>query len=515
MTDFREVSGPLDKILLSEGLDLVHVDDTFMIAVNAPQSFYDGGVKQQLAEADSDFSTGIELGRSSTIYHNYNREEYNPDFRGHMGLIKYDKMRRDAAVRAALKVFKTPINGAVWFIEPGDETKKSRNIADFIDFTLTRAMTYTWPMILREALSMVDFGYYFFEKVYKEVKFKGKTLLTYAKLAPRHPLDVIDYGWRFDTNGGPVGVDMYNHPGADDHVFLPINKLVVFPYDSEAGNIYGQSLLRSAYKHWFFKEQAYKIDAIQKERHGIGIPIIKLPLGYTDKDRNEAMSLGKNLRGNERAFVVIDPRWELIFAKLEGNPVNALETASHHAMMIYQNVLAGSILGDLSGTSAEAMQEIFYKASRDLANLVRDIVNHWVIPDIVNANWDVDNYPTLHVRRLGDTAEARTISFAIRNLVGAGVLRVDDRLEEWSRSLMDAPGFDPDTFRPPPALPPQAGGPPGQDQGNGTPPGAPSNPKKTVKPPRVGLPRQSKATNQKINPGRTGRDGGGTGGGGK
>jgi hypothetical protein len=502
---FREVSGnSIEAILNKEGVELIEIGEHSIIVVDAPRTFNEGN-SVQLASNVSDYPLGLELGRSNTIYNNYDREEYNPEFRGRMGLIKYDKMRRDAAVRAALKVFKTPINGAVWFIEPGDETKKSKTIAEFVEFTLSRYMTYPWPMVLREALSMVDYGYYFFEKVYKTVDFKGKQLLTYQKLAARHPLDVLDGGWKFDANGGPVSVDMYEYPGSPDHTRIPIDKLVVFPYDSEAGNIYGESLLRSAYKHWFFKEQAYKIDAIQKERHGIGIPIIKLPIGATKVDRDHAQQMGMNLRANERAYVVLPQGWEIIFAKLEGQPVNALDTASHHAMMIYQNVLAGGILGDSGSGNMEAMMEIFYKASRDTANLVRDIVNKWVIPDIVDANWDVTYYPELCVRRLGDTAEARTISFAIRNLVGAGVLRVDDRLEEWGRSLMDAPMFDADTYRPAPT--PQA------DIGNGVAPNEPSTPT----PPKVGPPRQAPAnkTQQGKSAGSAtnGRDGGGTGGG--
>jgi hypothetical protein len=362
---------------------------------------------------------------------------------------------------------------------------------------------------------MVDYGYYFFEKVYQTVEYKGKTRLTYQKLGARHPLDVVDGGWSFDRNGGPVSVDMYDYPGGADHVRLPIDKLVVFPYDAEAGNIYGESLLRSAYKHWFFKEQAYKIDAIQKERHGVGIPIIKLPMAPTDRDRDLAKEMGRNLRSNERAYIVLPQGWDIIFAKLEGLAVNALETASHHATMIYQNVLAGGILGDSAGGSIDAMMEIFYKASRDTANLIKDIVNHWIIRDIVDANWDVTYYPKLCVRRLGDTAEARTISFAIRNLVGAGVLRVDDRLEEWSRSLMDAPMFDADSYRPAPT--PQGGPDGGQSNATDSNSSVGGNNPSAPTPAKVGPPRQAPTskTQQGKNAGKStnGRDGGGTGGG--
>src|SRR5690606_25354998 len=178
----------------------------------------------------------------------------------------------------------------------------------------------------------LDFGYYMFEKVYVE----RDGLIEWQKFAPRHPLDCS--GWVWDEHGGPVGARFDSEDGLSD-IFIPIEKLAVFTFDREAGDIRGMSVLRSAYKHWYFKENLYKIDAIQKERHGVGVPIIKLPPGYTPNDRIVAHELGRNLRSNEKAHVVLPPFWEVMFAKLEGQHVDALQSAEHHSRMIFQNIL--------------------------------------------------------------------------------------------------------------------------------------------------------------------------------
>jgi hypothetical protein len=206
------------------------------------------------------------------------------------------------------------------------------------------------------------------------------------------------------------------------------------------------SVLRSAYKHWYFKENLYKIDAIQKERHGIGIPIIKLPMGFKEQDVKLAQNLGRNLRTNESAHVVLPPNFELMFVKLEGQPVDALASAKHHTEMIFQNVLAQAIYASAEG-DAQSMMDLFYKSTRYIADLVRNVINMYCIPYLVMANWGIEDYPELRVRRLGDTAEARTISFALRNLVGAGIIRVDDKLEDWSREIIDAPRVDKASIR--------------------------------------------------------------------
>src|SRR5213076_1826132 len=126
---------------------------------------------------------------------------------------------------------------------------------------------------------------YMFEKVWEPRIIKGKERLVWKKLAPRHPMDVKT--WHYDENGGPAAVEMWAPSGdpIQPDVVIPIEKLAVFTFDREAGNVEGISVLRSAYKHWYFKYQLYKIDAIQKERHGLGIPVIKLPVGYSTKDR--------------------------------------------------------------------------------------------------------------------------------------------------------------------------------------------------------------------------------------
>jgi hypothetical protein len=267
--------------------------------------------------------------------------------------------------------------------------------------------------------------------------------------------------------------------------------MVVFTFDKEGSNIEGISVLRSAYKHWYYKEQLYKIDAIQKERHGIGIPVIKLPEGYSESDKAVADDLGRNLRTNERAHVVLPPRWEIMMLKLEGQPVDCLKSIEHHNDMIYQNVL-GQFL-EVSNTSSSEQISLFLKATRFVADIVTSTFNHYCIPQLVDYNFNGAAYPKLRARRIGEHADWRTLSFAIRNLIGAGVIIPDDVLEELMREEMDLPKADPETARllPTPQAPDDD-----DDDGSGTPggnrpaDGAPQAPK----PPRVGMPRQTPVT---------------------
>src|SRR5882724_740142 len=405
---------------------------------------------------------GAELGSSvPSPFTSWVRREYNKDLFGLKGLRIYDKMRKsDGTVRGTMRLAKTPVLGGQWSIKAASSSDKDQKIADFVWMNLTQWMSTSWPQFLTEALLMLDFGYYMFEKVYakgeqvtNDPAAKGK--IVWKKMAPRHPMDVRE--WFFDMEGGPLSVDMWAAPaqlpgfqggvfqGFGQYVNIPINKMLVFSFDKEAGNIEGISLLRSAYKHWYYKDNLYKIDAIQKERHGIGVPVIQLPVGYSPQDLALADALGRNLRTNDRAHVVLPPNWMLSFAELRGQPVDCIRSIEHHDTSIEKQIL-GQFLETKQKTD-EQDQTLFLKATRFTAEIACDVVNSYGIPQLVDMNWAGVRYPKLVVKRIGEQEDWRTASFTLRNYVGAGIIVPDQPLEDHLREEMGLPPSDPTTAR--------------------------------------------------------------------
>lgn len=422
----------LDDIIGNYELIDVNTDDKYMLVAQR------GGVELR----EKPYVT--ELGGGSSDYVKTFQEEYNYKLRGRLGIKKYMEMKNDARIRSSLRLAKTPVLAARWFVEAASDSEQDRYIANFIWKNLDEWMNQSWYQFLYEVLYFLDYGFYTFEKVFEERVIDGERRIVWKKLAPRHPVEVLEI--LYDLKGGPKSMRLVNNRRKTGEVNVSIDKLLVFTYDQEAGNLEGKSVLRSAYKHWFYKENLYKIDAIQKERHGIGIPVIILPANYTTDDKGVAERLGRNLRANEEAHVVLPPGWELAFAKLEGQKVDVLESASYHADMLYDNVMANFVI---SRTADETMimENTFMKASRYIGEVIRGAFNKYAIPQLVDYNWSVDNYPQLKVRRLGETTDWRTMSFAIRNFVGAGVIIADDNLESWVRSELDMPRADEETAR--------------------------------------------------------------------
>lgn len=466
----------LDQAL--ETLDVVNVepDDGFMV----------------MAERDPQLTRSQalpELGYSSpSPWTAWTREEHVTKLRDRQGLREYYKMKRaDGTVRGSLNLLKTPPRSARWFIEPASESTIDVNIANFISDNLFEGLNVSWSRLLDDILLMCEYGHMVFEKVF-DIDERGRVKL--RKLAPRHPLDVRE--WRYDDNGGPDGVVMEptEMSGTTQGIFIPIAKLAIFSLDAEGGDLRGISVLRSAYKHFFYKETLYKIDAIQKERHGIGVPCIKLPPNFSTDDKKLANELGRNLRTNERAHVVLPPGWELLFLKLEGNPVDCIKSIQHHNQELAKNILAPFMDQEKSKSDEHSL---YLKSTRYIADTVCDIFNHHIIRQLVDFNFIRGKYPKLRVRRIGEWDDLRTLSFALRNLIGAEVIRADDELEKAMRREFDLPPADKDTARI--RMAPQSpfgGGAPDQ-------PGQPQ-------PPQVGLPRQSPNAPVGLGSSRTGAD---------
>jgi hypothetical protein len=99
-------------------------------------------------------------------------EDYNPDLAGKKGLETWDMMRRnDATVSGALKAVKYPIMGADWFMEPASDDPEDILIRDAVQFVLFEDCDTSFFELLRQALSMLDYGFQPFELVYKTTQF--------------------------------------------------------------------------------------------------------------------------------------------------------------------------------------------------------------------------------------------------------------------------------------------------------------------------------------------------------
>lgn len=256
-----------------------------------------------------------ELGRSGLkAWGGLVYEEFEQKLQGDRGRKVYAEMRdNDPIVGAILFAIEMLMRRAEWYVEGDAEDART----EFLDSCM-RDMSHTWDDFVAEALSMLPFGWSFFEVVYK--KRAGRDgeppsasddgLFGWRKFALRSQ-ESLD-GWCLDENGGIQGM-WQQAPPDYARCFIPIDKALLFRTTAHKGNPEGRSVLRSAYKPHWFKKRIEHYEAIGVERDLAGIPKIGIPHELLDPvnppegaaEIVEAWKrIGENLRNDEQACIV-------------------------------------------------------------------------------------------------------------------------------------------------------------------------------------------------------------------
>lgn len=382
-----------------------------------------------------------EIGGSGTtnFYGMIDTGEYVTKLKGSQLYDTVDQMRwSDATVQAALLMCELPIRSAEWDIEPASDSSEDEEIAEFVKENLFNGLINTWEDTLRQILLMHPFGCMVFEVVYK-ITDDGK--IAWRKWAPRLPKTIER--WNTDKNGELENiVQRVQKNNNYENIEIPVEKLMIFVHRKEGDNYLGTSILRQAYKHWFFRDKYYKIDAVAQERLGIGIPLITLPDGYTDDDYDAAKTMGENFRGHEKAYVIIKDGWTVEMMDLKSSGVrDPMPMLDHHTREILKSVLAQFLdLGSKSVGSyslSKDQSKIFLNSLDASAKVVEEGIND-EIKKLVDYNYTVEEYPKLTHADLG-SVDVQELSEALQSLTLAGVIRADDELEDYMRKLMKLP----------------------------------------------------------------------------
>lgn len=391
--------------------------------------------------------------------------------------ITYSQMMNDSSVGTSVKAWKTPVLGADFYFDPYSDSPQDLEIAQFVEDNLLGGTEAPFLDSLQDILHFCEDGFAVLEKVYenrewtppiielptsdntgttnnggssagnKQQQFRNTKVFTMLKslaFRPASTIGEIDY----DNNGRLTQLTQQAVQADKTTKDVPIkgDKLLIFTLNRKGGDITGKSVLRSAYPHWYYKTHFYKIDAIQKERHGMGVPRGKLLPGYTEADKIAMRNMLKNLRTNEEAFILQTPNVEIDFVQLTGQPVDVIASAEHHANMILLNVMAtflGLGAGTHGGGGSRAVgatqSDMFMKSLSFIAEYICGVINHFVVPELVVYNYKTTNFPKFKARNIGETKDLQQLASALANLFAQEAITRDLPTEQWLRKVLDMP----------------------------------------------------------------------------
>lgn len=339
--------------------------------------------------------------------------EFNSDLTDQCGIEVFDRMRKgDGTVGGILEALKTPLISAKHFIKEGDKSEEQKRLAEFVRIALFEKLPY--KKFFRESLTCFDFGFSLFEKIFT---IDEHGFVWWKRFAPRVQSSL--YKWEMQSNpkwldGHPSGITQQLPGNTDDarkkdtQPEIPWDKLIHFAVRQEGNNFAGVSILRNAYKHWFYKDTLYKIQGISAERFGVGVPTAKHKKGLSPEAKENLEEMLENIRANEQAFARYEDGIELGILMPEGDPkADAIDKAiAHHDRKIYDSILAGFLNLTTGEGGSNALSEdhsaFFMRAERGYADAYTEVMNAH-IRELIDMNFqNVEVYPTLEIENIGD-----------------------------------------------------------------------------------------------------------------
>lgn len=393
-------------------------------------------------------------------------EEFLPELRGYRGVQAYQEMAdNDATIGAILYAIEMLMRQCEFHIEPAGDTEIDKKAAEFVESCMDD-MERTWADTLSEILSFMTYGWSYHEIVYKRRVGRTGSPVTNSKYSDgligwrKLPIRAQDtlYGWNYkdytDELLGMVQVPPPNY----EQIFIPLDKALHFRTRSRKDNPEGRSILRTAYRAYYFKKRLEEIEGYGIERDLAGFPVLyapqDMPIWDDDPEMQAALaraqSIVSSIRRDAREGLVLpggENGW-----KLELITSGSRRQFDTNAIIDrYDKRIATSVLADFvmlgqqqvgSFALADNKTKIFALAVGTYLDSICEVFNNQGIPRLIDINGDhfkgITDYPTMEH---GDIEDKDVQAFAayVQQMVGAGIIQPDEELEDEVRRIGGLP----------------------------------------------------------------------------
>lgn len=396
-------------------------------------------------------------------------EEFLSELRGRKGAEVFTEMsNNDETIGAILFAIEMLVRQASWNVEPGGSTAKDREAAEFVKSCMDD-MQQTWIDTISEILSFLTYGWSFHEIVYKRRMGRTKDNRTSSKYddgligwmkLPIRSQETL-YQWEYDDQDNLIGMTQMPPPDFG-LITIPMNKAMLFRTRSRKDNPEGRSILRTAYRSWYFKRRIQEIEGIGIERDLAGLPVITTPEGMDiwDKDdenmnaiRAGLEAMVKNIRRDSTEGLVLPFGYTFELTSTGGSrQFDTNSIIARYDTKISQTVLADFIqLGHESvGSFALSSDKtnLFSMAICAFLDIICQTFNSQGIPALIDINGDhfagVTDYPRLTHGDIEDV-DLATMATYIKDMTSIGVIIPDESLEDYVRQLGKLPKRTTDT----------------------------------------------------------------------
>lgn len=397
----------------------------------------------------------------------YVYEEFLPELRWpRAGKVYQEMADNDSVIGAILYLAEMLIRGVEWRVEPAGNTEADKEAACFLKSCMDD-MDTSWANTICEILSMLTYGFSFHELVYKIRRGPDETNPKYhskytdgrvgwRRIPIRAQTSLAE--WEFNEEGDVTAFIQACEP-TFERVRIPMSKGLLFRTRVSRDNPEGKSLLRNAYRSWFFKKHFEEIEGIGIERDLAGFPVLKAPEGLDlwNEDNPEmaklkasAEQLVASIRRDSEEGVLLPYGWELtLLTSGSSRQIDISTTIERYDNRIAITLLSDLILlGNKSGSFAlaETKQSLLAAALQSQLSNITDVFNARAVPDLFRFNNFVGltGLPKITATNI-QTPTMSELALMLRamglNIAG------DHELLRHLRHVLSMPDLDEETFK--------------------------------------------------------------------
>lgn len=423
--------------------------------------------------------TGLQATKSGHVF-----EEFDWELKGARGLMVYRRMAdTDPTISGALHAISLILRAVKWTAEPAkDSGEQGKDDAEFAQ-SLLDDMSHTFEDLIAEILSMLVYGWAYLEVVTKrrvgpnetDPKMRSKYddgRIGVRKIAIRGQETLQN--WIMDEDGGISGMVQNDYWAGTGSITLPIERCLLFRTTSRKNSPEGVSVLRAAYRPWYYYCRIQEVEAIGIERDLAGLPVVRIPVDMlraaaTDPDVATSVAgyqkLARDLRFNEQGGVVlpsdtyVGPLGEVstvrkvdfeLVSSAGSRAINTKEVKTDYQRDMVRSVLADFLmLGTDKGAFnlSESKTNLFLKACETWIDGVQAVFNRYLIPRIWRLNGFSTPTPTYKRGRLTPIDLEPLINF-LKGMAEAGAtIFPDEVLEQFLREEADLPAKSPEAIK--------------------------------------------------------------------
>ena len=378
-------------------------------------------------------------------------EEFLPELRGIRGVRVYEEMsENDDVCGAILFAIKMLIRQASWSVRAASSSAVDKRAAQFVESCL-HDMQSTWTDL--------TYGWSVHEIVYKRRMGRKKNpqleskfddgLIGWQKLPIRCQESL--YQWEFDDNDNLTAFVQMPAPKFDI-IRIPVEKLLLFRTESRKDSPEGRSILRNAYRSWYFKKRIQEIEGIGVERDLAGFPVLVAPEDINAWSQSNAALLKmcndfvSNIRRDAMEGLTIPSGWKLELLSTGGSrQFDTSKIIERYDTRIAMTVLADFLFLGHEQTGSWALSsdktELFSMAIGAYLDMICEVFNRKAIPALIEINrknFSAAEYPQL-IHGDIETQDLSKLGTFLKDMTGIGLITPDDELEEYLREQANLP----------------------------------------------------------------------------